>query len=230
MSSRALTQEAVTALDAGLDVATHAIGDAAVERTLDVYAAILRERPQLPARRLRIEHFSYAKPEDFGRAAALGIVLVVNPDFVAPDDRGRAMEDARVGVGRSDRVYALGRLAAAGARLAFGSDSFAAPVEPLLGFHAATTRQNGRGLPAEGWHPAERLSPEQSLCIQTRLWPAGGGAPERGGLAVGGRADLVVLSADPLTVEASASHGIDVEATFLDGEVTHGRPPGQRRR
>jgi predicted amidohydrolase YtcJ len=225
MSHLDIRDETVRALDAGFDVATHAIGDAAVERTLDVYEEILRERPQLRPRRLRVEHFSYAKPEDFDRAAALGVVLVVNPDFVAPDDHGRAMEDARVGPERSDRVYALGRLAAAGARLGFGSDYFVAPGAPLLGYYAATTRRNGNGLPAAGWHPEERLSRVESLRVQTRLWPAGGGEPERGGLAVGGRADLVVLTADPLTVEESAILQVGVEATFLDGVPTFGGPP-----
>jgi predicted amidohydrolase YtcJ len=222
MSHRAIRDEAVRALDAGLDVATHAIGDAAVARTLDVYEEILRERPQLPSGRLRIEHFSYAKPEDFERAATLGIVLVVNPDFVAPDDHGFAMEDSRVGPERSDRVYALARLAAAGARLAFGSDYFVAPGAPLLGFFGATTRRNGSGLPAAGWHPGERLSRIESFRVHTRLWPAGGGEPERGGLAVGGRADLMMLTADPLTVEESAILQIGVEATFLDGVPTSG--------
>ncbi len=219
MSREEIEREASAALDAGFDVAIHAIGDAAVELALDVYAEIIAEMHELAPGRLRIEHFSYAKPEDFARAAALGIVLAVNPDFVAPDDHGLEMADARVGVDNSDRVYALGRMAAAGAHLGFGSDYFTAPAHPLLGFYAATTRQNGNGLPADGWKPGERLSRIESLRIQTRLWPAGGGGPERGALAVGGRADLVVLTADPVTVEASAILGIEVEATLLAGAM-----------
>jgi len=131
------------------------------------------------------------------------------------------MEDARVGVEESQRVYAFGRLAAAGACLAFGSDYFSAPGQPLLGFYGATTRRNGNGLPADGWHPGERLSRIESLRIQTRLWPPGGGAPERGEMTVGGRADLVVLTADPLSVEASSILEINVETTFLDGVISH---------
>jgi predicted amidohydrolase YtcJ len=224
MNHDAVRRWVEAALGAGLDVAAHAIGDAAVETTLDVYAEVLAEKPQLRPERLRIEHFSYAKPEDFERAAELGIVAVVNPDFVAPDDHGLAMEDARVGLGNSDRVYAIGRLAAAGTSLAFGSDYFSAPGQPLLGFYCATTRRNVDGLPVDGWHPGERLSRIESLAIQTRLWPAGGGAPERGELTVGGVADLVVLTADPLAVEASAILGIDVEATFSGGVMVHGGP------
>ncbi len=224
MTREDIRKEALSALDAGFDVATHAIGDVAVEMALDVYEEILGERPDLRPGRLRIEHFSYAAPEDFDRAAALGIVLAVNPDFVAPDDHGVAMEDARVGADRSDRVYALGRLAAAGAQLAFGSDYFTAPAQPMFGFYAATTRRNINGLPADGWHSNERLPRLESLRIQTRLWPAGGGDPERGSLAVGGRADFVVLTADPLAVEDLAILGIGVEATFADGGFTYGGP------
>jgi predicted amidohydrolase YtcJ len=219
MGHEDIRRQVVAALGAGLDVAAHAIGDSAVETALDVFEEILREQPQLSPARLRIEHFSYARPVDFERSAKLGIVAVVNPDVVAPDDHGRAMVDARVGLENSERVYAFGSLAAAGTRLAFGSDYFAAPGEPLFGFYCATTRRNVDGLPADGWHPQERLSRLESLRIQTLLLPPGGGAPERGGLTVGGRADLVVLTADPLTVESSRILGIDVEATILDGVI-----------
>jgi predicted amidohydrolase YtcJ len=222
MSHEEVRRHVAASLDAGLDVAAHAIGDTAVETALDVFDEILGEKPQLSPQRLRIEHFSYARPVDFERAARLGVLVVVNPDFVAPDDHGLAMEDARVGLENSERVYAFGRLTTSGARLAFGSDYFSVPGAPLLGFYGATTRRNRNGLPVDGWHPAERLSRSESLRIQTRLWPPGGGPPERGGLTVGGSADLVVLTADPLEVADSAILGIGVVATFLDGVMTNG--------
>jgi len=222
MDDEAIRNQVMAALEAGLDVATHAIGDAAVETALDAYAAVLDQRPELRPERLRIEHFSYATPRDFDRAAELGVVAVVNPDFVAPDKHGLTMEDTRVGQENSERVYAFGRLRTAGARLAFGSDYFSMPGAPLLGFYCATTRQNPDGHPVDGWHPVERLSRIESLRIQTRLWPPGGGAAERGGLRVGGRADLVVLTDNPLSVEVPAILGIEVEATILDGAITHG--------
>jgi predicted amidohydrolase YtcJ len=222
MDHEAIRNEVMAALEAGLDVATHAIGDAAVATALDVYAEVLADHPELRPERLRIEHFSYASPDDFERAAELGIVAVVNPDFVAPDNHGLPMVDARVGQENSARVYAFGRLWTAGARLAFGSDYFAMPGTPLLAFFCATTRQNPDGHPVDGWHPVERLSRIESLRIQTRLWPPGGGGAERGDLRVGGRADLVVLTDDPLSVEASAILGIEVEATILGGVPTHG--------
>jgi predicted amidohydrolase YtcJ len=224
MSRRAIEREAVTALDAGLDVAVHAIGDAAVGRTLDVFEEILRERPRLSPERLRIEHFSYARPEDFGRAAALGIVLCVSPALLAPVNHSSPMAESRVGVENSDRVYALGRLAAAGARLAFGSDAYSVPGEALLDLYAVTAPSDPIRQPDNDWRRGKTLPRLESMRIQTRLWPAGGGAPERGGLAVGARADLVVLTADPSTVDVSAILEIGVVATFLDGAITHRGP------
>jgi predicted amidohydrolase YtcJ len=225
MTRQEIETQAAAALDAGLDVATHAIGDAAVGRVLDVYAALLAARPGLDPARLRIEHLSLASAADLERAGRLGVVLSVNPDFVAPDDAGRAMEDGRLGAERSQRVYALGSLARHGGRLAFGSDYFTTPFAPLFGFYTATTRKNADGLPPDGWHPAERLDRLESLRVQTRLWPAGGGAPRRGRLAEGATADLVVLSEDPLTVPEAAILDIAVDATMLGGELTYEAEP-----
>lgn len=217
MSAEEVRRWAARAIDAEFDVATHAIGDAAVERTLDVYESLLAARPGLEPKRLRVEHFSVARASDFERAARLGVLLSIQPNFVWPDDRGRAMEDARLGE-RSERAYAWGRLLALGARLAVGSDYFTFPFPPLMTMHSAVTRANSDGLPAEGWHPQERLERGAAWRLMTTLQDMGGGAHPRQ-IAVGEPADLVVLSADPLTVPTSEILGIDVEVTILGGEI-----------
>ncbi len=209
------------ALDAGLDVASHAIGDQAVATVLDVYESILQERPDLEPTRLRIEHFSYAREEDFEKAADLGVLLSVQPNFVAPGDNGQAMEDSRVGTENSARVYAWGRLSKLGARLAFGSDYFTTPMPPLTTFYSAVTRRNLAGLPEEGWHPVERLDRNEALMTMTRLWAGGGQGATKGPLEVGARADFVVLDADPLQAEPSALLEIAVSGTYLGGEPTY---------
>ncbi|MGB5295838.1 MAG: amidohydrolase [Thermoanaerobaculia bacterium] len=221
MTAEELRSEAVKALDAGLDVASHAIGDQAVATVLDVYESILQERPDLEPTRLRIEHFSYAREEDFEKAADLGVLLSVQPNFVAPGDNGQAMEDSRVGTENSARVYAWGRLSKLGARLAFGSDYFTTPMPPLTTFYSAVTRRNLAGLPEEGWHPVERLDRNEALMTMTRLWAGGGLGATKGPLEVGARADFVVLDADPLQAEPSALLEIAVSGTYLGGEPTY---------
>jgi len=221
MTAEELRAEAVKALDADLGVASHAIGDQAVATVLDVYESILQERPDLEPTRLRIEHFSYAQEQDFARAAELGVLLSIQPNFVAPGDDGRAMEDSRVGAENSARVYAWGRLSKLGAHLAFGSDYFTTPLPPLTTFYCAVTRRNLNGLPEEGWHPAERLDRDRALETMTRVWPGGGQGAGQTGLSVGSRADFVVLDADPLQVESSALLEIAVSGTYLGGEPTY---------
>lgn len=223
MTPEELRREAAKALDAGFDVASHAIGDQAVATVLDVYESILEDRPDLEATRLRVEHFSYAREQDFARAADLGVLLSIQPNFVAPGDDGLAMEDSRVGTENSSRVYAWGRLSRLGARLAFGSDYFTTPMPPLTTFYCAVTRRNLDGKPEQGWHPSERLDRTEALATMTRLWATGGRGATKGSLTVGAPADFVVLDADPLQAEASALLEIAVEQTYLGGEPTYSR-------
>jgi predicted amidohydrolase YtcJ len=218
MTTQEIESWADRALEAGLDVATHAIGDAAVAATLDAYERILRRRPDVAPRRLRIEHFSYAAAADFERAARLGVLLVVQPGFVWPDAKGRTMEEARVGAENAARVYAFGRLARLGAALAGSTDAFAAPESLFRQVHAAATRSSPSGDPPGGWQPENRLSRLDSLRLFTRSYPPGGGPPT-GALTPGAEADWIVVSADPRRVSDSDLLGLRVHRTVRDGAV-----------
>ncbi len=215
-----LRREAERALDAGLDVATHAIGDRAIRQALDVYAGLLAARPDLDPGRLRIEHFSFPREEDQRRAAELGVVLSVQPNFVYPDDDGVTMEDHRLGAAETTNVYAWRRAAELGARLALGSDYFTAPLPPLTTYFCAVTRRNLDGRPPDGWHPGERLPRLQALELVATTCPPGGGALHQRRLAAGEPADLTVLSADPLTGAEEELPAIEVRATYLAGQPT----------
>lgn len=202
------------ALDAGLDVAVHAIGDEAVRRTLDAYETVLEARPDLEPRRLRIEHFSYVREADFARAVRLGVLLSVQPDFNSPAGERPTFGDLRVGRANDPRVYAWRRLDSAGAPLAGGTDYFTAPGPALLTFQMSLTAHNAIGSTGPG--PDGRL---ESLRQMTVWYPPGGGAPTSGRLREGGPADLVVLSGDPLTAPVEALDTIRVLATVRRGRV-----------
>jgi len=183
------------ALDAGLDVATHAIGDRAVHEVLDAYETVLRERPRVRPTRLRIEHFSYASDADFARAVRLGIALSVQSDFNSPRGTGPTFAEQRVGAAGAARVYAWNRLARMGAVLVEGSDAFGALGPPLLGFYAGLRGVNAIG--ERGDSPAVR----QTLMRLNSTWLAPGGELQP---SAGGTAGCVVLSADPLRVPAES--------------------------
>ena len=213
-----LTAEQITALgrrglDRGLGVAVHAIGDEAVGRTLAAFEALLRERPGLNPRRLRIEHFSYAREPDFARAARLGVLLSVQSNFNALPGDSPSLGDLRVGPANEPRVYNWARLHELGAALAEGSDYFSAPGAPLLGFSATLERKRavGQGLPDS---LARRIAYGMNA---VRFGPDG--EPAGGRIAIGAPADLVAWSLDPLSAPRAALAGAGVVLMVNAGRV-----------
>lgn len=209
------------ALEAGLDVATHAIGDRANETVLDVYEAALAARPGTDPRRLRVEHFSYASDEDRRRAARLGVLLAVQPGFVEPDEHGHVMEDLRLGLERAKNAYAFGELHALGARMAGSTDDYTFVPNAMRQFFAAATRRSPLPGSQASWQPDQCLSRHESLRLLTRWYRDGGGEPERGVLTEGAPASFVVLSADPLTVPEDEILSIQVQGTYRLGQRTY---------
>ena len=132
----------------GLQVNTHAIGDAANRVVLDAYAAAIAATGGGPGRH-RIEHAQVLAPADIERFATLGVIASVQPTHATSD---MPWAETRLGADRVRGAYAWRRLVDAGARLALGSDFPVERVSPILGFYAAVTRQDAAGVPAGGWY------------------------------------------------------------------------------
>lgn len=192
-----LTAAMATAAAAGIDSTIHAIGDAALTTVLDAF-----EASGAPG---SIEHVQLAQPSDIARMARLRLVASVQPWHLVAD---RDVADL-LWAGRTDRAYAFADLAAAGIRLALGSDAPVAPLDPWLAISAAVLRTGDERPP---WHPEQRLS------LDLALRSSWGGVRE---LAPGGPADLVLLDDDPLAIDPAALPGIGVAATVCAGNVTH---------
>ena len=215
MTAAGITALTLRAIDAGLGVATHAIGDEAARRALDAYEAVYAARPRIRHGRLRIEHFSYASEADFRRAARLQVALSIQPVFNAGPDEAAPLGKMRVGEAAEPRVYAWDRLQRMGALLVAGSDDFTRPAEPLAGFAATLTRRNsiGRSRPdAEArW---------LALMLQARrLTPEGGHLDTA--LRAGAAGDLVLLSGNPLTVPRDSLAAVTVRVTVARGRVVY---------
>jgi predicted amidohydrolase YtcJ len=201
---------------AGIGVATHAIGDAAVRTVLD--AAELA-RADDPAHRqvLRIEHAQLVHPADIPRFAQLGVVASMQPLHATSDMR---IADRRWGT-RCESGYPWRALLDAGAHLAFGTDCPVEPPDPLLGIHAAVTRERD-GEPVDGWYPEQRLGVAEAIRAYTiGSASAAGVDPGYGSIAPGRLADLVVLSRDPYTTPAAELGSIRVEMAVFAGEIAY---------
>jgi predicted amidohydrolase YtcJ len=185
--------------------AVHAIGDAAVRTALDAFEATRDAWATDPARPLRprIEHCQWVDPADQPRFAQLGVTASVQFAF-GPTDRD--LVTAR-GLDRPG-AYPWASLHRAGATVVDGSDAPVEALDPLAGLRAGVA-----------WGP-ESVTPEQALVATTRApaWLAGDEA-RRGTLAPGMLADLVVLSADPLSAPLDE---VEVLATMVGGEWVHG--------
>jgi predicted amidohydrolase YtcJ len=217
MQPKELREAMRLAADAELDLAVHAIGDAAVRSVLDAYERTLATHPPLAQRMLRIEHAQLVHPNDLPRFARLGVVASMQPIHATADWRAA---DAHWGA-RSRHGYAWRSLLDAGAGLAFGTDAPVERIEPLASLYAATTRLDPNGEPAGGWYPQQRLSLEEAV----RAYTTGSAAAERasarrGSLSPGKDADLVVLSPDPFPLPAGALLSTRVELTMVGGCIT----------
>jgi predicted amidohydrolase YtcJ len=186
------------AVDHGLGLALHAIGDRANTLALDAFEALGVGG--------RIEHAQLVAAADLPRFAELGVVAGIQPAH-QPDDRDAA---DRHWAGRTDRAYAFGSLLAAGATLELGSDAPVAPLDPWDAIASAVTRTDDD---RPGWHP------EQALPLETAVAASTGGRGTT--VAAGDPADLVLVGRDIAGLPPGELRDLPVLATVLDGRLTH---------
>jgi len=205
---------------AGLQIAVHAIGDKANKTILDIFAEVgKRNGPR--DRRLRIEHAQHLRPEEIKRFGAERVIASMQP-YHAIDD-GRWAEN-RIGPNRAKGTYAFRSLLDAGATLAFGSDWFVAPMEPLKGIYAAVTRRTLDGKRPQGWVPEQKITVAEAVRAYTMGSAyAGGDEKIKGSIEVGKLADLVALSADIFKIDPVEIEKTKVVMTIFDGKVIYDR-------
>ena len=201
----------------GLQIAVHAIGDAAVRRTLDGYQAAAEANGRRDSRH-RIEHIEIVDETDIGRFAELGVIASMQP-LHALGTGAYPLEPTRskIGDAKLARAFAWNTLRDAGARLCFASDWPVSPADPLLSIKAAMTREK-----LHPSHPDQR----QSLHQAVHGYTAGGAYAEfsegsKGILRQGALADIVVLDGDIEATDPAAIDGLKVTTTICDGVITY---------
>lgn len=197
------------AAERSIGVATHAIGNDAADRALAAYEAAGASLHR--GGRARIEHASFLDPRLVARIAAVGAIVTVQPYFLALP----AFEHAPAIPGM--RNTALRWLLDAGVTVAGSSDHPVTGFDPLDGIRSAVTRRSRRGDVRDA---DQCVSIDEAIAMYTRgSAEATSSLASCGTLAVGKRADLVVLS------EALAPASLDrvqVRATVIGGQCAFG--------
>ena len=197
----------------GMQIAVHAIGDAAVRLALDGYEAARKANGPRDSRH-RIEHVEMIDPADVPRFADLGVIASVQP-LHAPV--GETPTSRSIGEKRAPYAYAWRLLHEAGATVAFSSDWPIVTIDPLIGIQTALTRE-----PHLPGLPDHRLPLNEVLKAFTCNGAFAGHMEERTGtLRPGMLADLVLLSADIEATPVNDIADIQIRMTICDGRITH---------
>jgi predicted amidohydrolase YtcJ len=209
----------IRSLQAGMQVATHAIGDRSNRITLDAYEAAIRAVPGAKDHRLRIEHAQVVALEDIPRFKELDIVTSMQPPHATSD---MPWAEDRVGPERIKGAYAWRSFLDAGVRVPLNSDFPGETLNPFYGMYAAETRQTSEGKPEGGWYPKQCLTREEVLYAYT-VESAYSGFEERikGQIAPGMLADFVVISDNILTIPSKALLSLKVERTYIGGQLVY---------
>jgi hypothetical protein len=217
-------RERLRVLDAaGLQLCIHAIGDRAVSLVLDLAADLERSNGRRD-RRFRIEHAQHVAPADLDRFAALGVVASVQPYHVIDDGR---WAEARLGLERVKTTFPFRSFLDRGVCVAIGTDWPVAPLDPRLTLYAAVTRAPVDGRHPGGWVPEQKIGLAEAIEGYTRTAAFAEFAEhEKGTIAPGKLADLVVLGEDVFEVPAEAIRDVPVDGTIVGGRVVHVRGAG----
>ncbi|PCH97069.1 MAG: amidohydrolase [Gammaproteobacteria bacterium] len=204
-----------TAMNAGFQVNTHAIGDDANKTVLDIYQQYITNEKTKQMRH-RIEHAQILRLQDIPRFAELGVIASMQATHATSD---KNMAQDRLGDKRILGAYAWQKLIKANAIIAGGSDFPVESANPFFGLHASVTRQDKHNQPATGWLPKETMSIKQAFKTFT-LNAAYAAHQEKliGSLKKNKKADFIILDQDIFKIHSSELWKTKVLQTWVDGK------------
>jgi predicted amidohydrolase YtcJ len=202
----------------GYQLAVHAIGDAAIEQTLNAFELALEAMPDAD-RRHRIEHAGYARADQNARMQRLGVQPVPQPVFIY--DFGDLYVSV-VGEKRAKPSYPLKTWIDLGFKPAAGSDAPVCDINPFPNFFSMLTRKTSHCTVMD---EREVVSIEQAITAFTEFGAYVNKAEhEWGRLVPGLAADVAVFSRDLLTASPEEIlNDTRCDLTIRGGEVVFDR-------
>lgn len=204
-------------LDAmGLQIHTHAIGDAAIRLALDSYEHARKQNGPNDNRH-QIVHLQLIDPKDIPRFGALDVAANFQCLWCYPDDY-IDVAVGLVGAERVNRFYPVASVARSGGQIVGGSDWDVSSLNPLDAIETAVTRQNPYTDDGPVLGSGENIELQLALDMYTR----NAARVMRldtltGSIEVGKRADLIVLDRDLFDIPIQEVNEARILQTLLDG-------------
>jgi predicted amidohydrolase YtcJ len=198
----------------GWRLATHAVGDRAIDMVLAAYEAAHRDRSLVDAHWV-IEHAFFSAPDQYPRIKQLGVFLSVqNHLYVAGPSLKKYL-----GAERANHTTPVRTYLEAGLPVSGGSDSPVIPYSPFWVMYHFVTRDTISG---GVFGPEEGVSREEALRLLTinnaRLMFE---EKEKGSIEPGKLADLVVVSDDILTCPPERLRATEALLTMVGGKIVY---------
>lgn len=216
-SVESMAETARIAMEHGLQLCTHAIGDRANREALDIYEAAFKANPAAKDLRWRVEHAQHISASDIPRFGALDVIAAMQGVHCTSD---APYVLARLGTRRAEEgAYAWQKLMKSGAVISNGTDAPVEDVNPIACYYATVSRRLKDG---SVFFPDQRMSREEALRSYT--WSGAYAAFEediKGSLKTGKLADITVLSKDILTVPEDQILSTEVLYTIVGGKILY---------
>lgn len=198
--------------DAGWRVATHAVGDAAIDLVLDAYDAVDRSSP-LAGERWVIEHGFIPRPDQFDRMRRMGLAVSAQDHlYLAAPSLVAYWGEDRAGWTTPLRAYLDAEIP-----VSLGTDAPVVPYDPWWVLHHFTTRETISAGVVGGDQRVSRLEALRAMTVGY-AWLTFS-EDERGTLDVGKHADLIVTEADYLACPDPCLETMQVDLTMMGGRI-----------
>jgi predicted amidohydrolase YtcJ len=212
----------------GWQIMVHALGDGAVRMALDGFERAVAVNPA-PARgrRHRLEHIETIDPADVPRFGKLGVIASMHPVggfYVRPQSAPiRTGPPAAVGAwagnigpDRAARGGMWKSISDAGGRVVFGSDWPVATIDAMGRIIGIVNRQPRPGATDERLPLTTAIDDYTSVAAYAAF-----DEKEKGTLAPGMLADIVVLRTDVFSRPPASRDDIAVAVTIVDGKIAY---------
>ena len=214
-----IADTAKVAIDNGVQLCVHAIGDRANREVLNVFERTFAQYPSEKDLRWRIEHAQHIHPADIPRFGKLGVIAAMQGIHATSD---APYVIARLGPTRAESgAYVWQKLIQSGAIVANGTDVPVERIDPMASFHATVTRKTKDGAVFYG---DQKMTRAQALKSYT--WNGAYAAKEeslKGSLAPGKLSDITVLSKDIMTIAEDEIPSATVVYTIVGGKVAYSK-------